>query len=82
MNKSNEKILIKVIESSYQGEDASGEMVFGISVIYENKEKIIQDLSSNKSAVSDFALRLSRNSFGLENLFEIVEDFIEELLWN
>lgn len=54
-------------------------MVFGISVIYENKEKIIQDLSSNKSAVSDFALRLSRNSFGLENLFEIVEDFIEEL---
>ena len=79
MNKIANPIKVHIIESKCSDDEGKTVTVFGISASDMKEEKIIPDISCDKSKVEIFAQRLRRNSFSLDSLFDLTEDFVEEI---
>ena len=53
-------------------------VTFGISVSFDGKTRVVEDISDDRAALEAFGRRLSAAQFDLSVLDELVDDFLTE----
>ncbi|OJU16023.1 MAG: hypothetical protein BGN88_04415 [Clostridiales bacterium 43-6] len=76
------KFIYQMVECESKSDGAEGEKVYGIKAYnscFNDDFTIIEDISANKHAVEQLMFRLNRGQVSPDQLFYIVEDYLDEM---
>ena len=76
--KKHERNIVRLIKCHPCDPLIKNAVTFGISVSFDGKTRVVEDISDDRAALEAFGRRLSAAPFDLSVLDELVDDFLTE----